>query len=370
MPSLANKLLEQFYKNLLAINQPHNLGIDNIKREIHDGNGTSLPWKMSRTQFEITVPLELSQAPGFAPLVVTSNTVVPNLNADLVDGKEASAFAELGGDVAFNDIDVGTLSSPDGLSTIITLDNAGTMEVDGEATFNDPVNCTDVATTTISSPDGNTVIATLANDGSIQFGGPANYLKIDADGHMTLHGDATVWDDIRITGAQFEFPGVADPNLVNYTLAAGGLSLKLYEFAPNDYVTFAVQVPHGYKPEGIITAHVHWMAGNRSTEEAGKDVRWELTYSAASINSVFPAGVAINMDDTVAGADDTHLMTSAASLVTTGLNISNMILCQLKRVLLGANDWASTNTGELPLFLEFDMHFEMDTVGSNDPAAK
>jgi hypothetical protein len=38
--------------------------------------------------------LESKQATGTAPLVVASTTVVPNLNADLLDGKHASEFAD------------------------------------------------------------------------------------------------------------------------------------------------------------------------------------------------------------------------------------------------------------------------------------
>lgn len=62
--------------------------IQNSSVVIDDNNNVSGVGSLS-----ISEPLTISKANGTAPLVITSTTVVNNLNADLLDGNHASAFA-------------------------------------------------------------------------------------------------------------------------------------------------------------------------------------------------------------------------------------------------------------------------------------
>ena len=34
---------------------------------------------------------------------------------------------------------------------------------------------------------------------SLHIGGSSNYLEVEADGTLEFHGDATVWDDVRVS---------------------------------------------------------------------------------------------------------------------------------------------------------------------------
>jgi len=52
---------------------------------------------VSGTTGTFTEPVTVSKAIGTAPFVITSTTVVPNLNVDQVDGKEAAAFVYVDG---------------------------------------------------------------------------------------------------------------------------------------------------------------------------------------------------------------------------------------------------------------------------------
>ena len=47
------------------------------------------------------------------------------------------------------------------------------------------------------------------------------------------------------------------------------------------------------------------------------------------------------------------------------------LVCNIRRSDTGADDtWVSTTTGQLPLLLEVDFHFEIDTVGSRTQSTK
>lgn len=66
-------------------------------------------------------------------------------------------------------------------------------------------------------------------------------------------------------------------------------------------------------------------------------------------------------------ATDVHNMTSFASIAGTGKNISSMLICRLFRNSSHADD---TFTGKSAYLLEFDLHFEVDTMGSRTETAK
>ena len=48
-----------------------------------------------------------------------------------------------------------------------------------------------------------------------------------------------------------------------------------------------------------------------------------------------------------------------------------MLICNIKRTDTGTDDtWAGTASGSLPMILEIDFHYEIDTIGSREPASK
>ena len=63
-------------------------------------------------------------------------------------------------------------------------------------------------------------------------------------------------------------------------------------------------------------------------------------------------------------ADD-HVLTDIADLTGTGMKISSILLCSLKRDVGVANDYGSD-----AYLLESDFHFEMDTIGSRQEMTK
>lgn len=225
----------------------------------------------------------------------------------------------------------------------------------------------------VSGENANQIV--LNTDGSVTFGGSANYSKVEADGTLVFAGDATVWDDMRIVPGAFDFPGVNDPAQVNWQPGGSGTTFRVYEFQLDDQAFFTCQFPHGYKTGENIYVHVHWTPGTRGNEESGKGVAWRLDYSWANIGSAFGASDTVMDDvgdanDVVVGTDHLHQMTSDYAITGTNKGISSMLVCRIYRPDVAEDTWAGTASGSLPILLEVDFHYPMDTVASRGMASK
>jgi len=181
------------------------------------------------------------------------------------------------------------------------------------------------------------------------------------------------WDDMRITPGSFDRPGIADPDYVIYYPNGGGLGVYLPEFAKNDFASFTIQLPHSYKQGEDIYVHLHWTPGSRGVAENGKTVGWKIDYSWANINGTFSDMQTVDLSDACDGTDHKHQMTSDVLLTGagSGKNISSMLICNIRRSDTGTDDtWVSTSSGQLPLLLEVDFHYPLDTAGSTTHTTK
>lgn len=211
------------------------------------------------------------------------------------------------------------------------------------------------------------------NGTELRIGGASNYTAFEADGTLEANGDAVVWDDLRINPGAFDRPGSNDPSPVAYAPNGGGLTIQLYEFAVDDYACFTVQIPHNYKTGTDIYAHVHWTPGARGNEENGKFVGWKLDYTWANIDGTFGDMATLDLKDACDGTDHKHQMTADVVIDghTAAKGVSSMLLCTIKRTDTGADDdWVSTTGGQLPMILEIDFHYQIDTIGSRERTSK
>jgi hypothetical protein len=220
-----------------------------------------------------------------------------------------------------------------------------------------------------------------SQDMSSYYDGTDGYIKTNevaaSDLHVvcgtdkTLVLDESVWDDIRIQPGSFDRPGVSDPTMVAYTPSGSGTATYLWEFDKDDIASFTVQLPHNYKQGTDIKAHIHWTAGSRGTAESGNTVGWKIDYSWINIDGAFGAMGTADLSDACDGTDHKHQTTDSVTISGTGKNISSMLICNVKRTDTGTDDtWVSTTTGELPLLLEIDFHYEIDTIGSRQAGVK
>lgn len=198
-------------------------------------------------------------------------------------------------------------------------------------------------------------------------------MTIGTASNKTLLLEQPVYDDVRVTPGSFDRPGVSDPAIVAYDVNGGGVNTYLWEFDKNDIASFTVQIPHSYKTGEDIKVHIHWTPGARGNEENGKFVGWKVDYSWANIGSTFGNMSTADLSDACEGTDHKHQMTPEVTIDghTAAKGISSMLVCNVKRTDTGADDdWASSTSGQLPMLLEIDFHFPIDTVGSRDWGSK
>jgi hypothetical protein len=197
-------------------------------------------------------------------------------------------------------------------------------------------------------------------------------VHLDTPSNKTLVLDEVVYDDIRVVPGSFDRPGASDPTMVAVT-PGGGTTTYLWEFKKNDIASFTVQLPHSYKTGQDIKVHIHWTPGDRGNEENGNTVGWKIDYTWANINGAFGTMSTADCSDACNGTDWEHDMTPDIVIDghTAAKGISSMLICNIKRTDTGTDDtWVSTTSGQLPLLLEIDFHFPIDTIGSRDWGAK
>jgi hypothetical protein len=203
---------------------------------------------------------------------------------------------------------------------------------------------------------------------SAVFGTSTNKVTIDETG-ILLEGDATVWDDIRIVPNIFDVPGNTDPDIISYRPTGSGATFKVYAFAKGDEGFFTIQFPHDYKVGSNLRAHVHWTPGPRGNEESGKIVQWRLDYTITSIGQNFIASQTVPLPGTCSGVDNKHEMTAEVDISGAGLGISSQMFGRIYRFNDASDNWVGTGA-DLPIFIEFDLHYEKDTLGSRTPTSK
>lgn len=203
----------------------------------------------------------------------------------------------------------------------------------------------------------------------VKIGTSSNYTQFSSDGSMQFVGNATNWDDIRIIPNVFDVPGGTDPDIISYQPGGSGATLKVYAFAKGDEGFFTVQLPHSYKEGSNLYAHLHWTPGPRGNEENGNVVQWRLDYTIAGHGSNFAAVQTASLADACDGTDHKHQMTGAATISGSGLTISSQMFGRVYRWDDVSDTWAGTGAN-LPIFIEFDIHYEINSIGSKTVTAK
>jgi len=203
----------------------------------------------------------------------------------------------------------------------------------------------------------------ITSDGITTIGNIAtgDISKIEADGTLVFEGAAEVWDDLRVSmdkgdnGAQLDYmPGVSN-----------GPQIWYFRFDEKvDAMSFVVQMPHSYKQGSTIHPHVHWTP--RTTGSG--TVEWNFEYSWQNYDDTTPQsfpGITTNSIVSESGltAGTHHITSLTASNVGidgTGKRVSSILICRIWRDSRTAGDTYNFDAG----LLSFDIHFQIDTVGS------
>jgi len=166
------------------------------------------------------------------------------------------------------------------------------------------------------------------------------------------------WDDLRTPVNAVRIPGSKAPGWYN-AIGTQVLGFDDEALAANEEeVYLTVQMPHGYQEGTSIVPHVHFVY---ALNEVGTNVRWGMSYQWLNVDEA--AGVTATiyaLSDATNNDAMTHRIAYFPAIVGTGKTISSILTIRLFRNSSNALD---TYTG-LADFLEFDIHYLMNTPGS------
>ncbi len=176
----------------------------------------------------------------------------------------------------------------------------------------------------------------------------------------------TMWEDLRFPADSVKAAGIKDPA---YSTFAG--DLRAYWFSPStlEELHIKAQMPHAWNGSDIHP-HVHWLATTASSV-AGHQVRWGMEYTWASIGSTISAPATVYGSTSYPNEQivaNKHYITEF-SPITPGLNqngLSSMLSIRLFRDSTVAGD--SFVHGAF--LLEFDLHYQIDMIGSRQELVK
>ena len=193
----------------------------------------------------------------------------------------------------------------------------------------------------------------------------ASDFRVACGTDKTLELVETVWDDLRVAMTR-AIPGPAlAPTFAQFVDDGGGSTgVYAYMFPDNAerQLFFSMQMPHSYKEGTDLLAHVHWSPQTVSLLQ----VDWLLEYTIANIDGTFGNTVTIKMSDLGDGTVNKHQVTASVSINGAGLTVSHMLICRIYR---DGGVGTDAFVGDAAL-LEFDVHFEVNTMGSRQELVK
>lgn len=173
-----------------------------------------------------------------------------------------------------------------------------------------------------------------------------------------------MWTDMRFPAAGLNPPGPTGAPGTNTTYG-----FPVFDSNNTELVAAFVQFPHEWAEGTTIVPHVHWC----KTTNAGGTVQWELEWWHVPIGGVITSLTTLQTDgSTVPGTPDNntqweHLISSFGDVDTTGWEISDMLICHVKRI---GGDATYDTYGADAALLEFDIHYQKDARGSVNPFNK
>lgn len=172
----------------------------------------------------------------------------------------------------------------------------------------------------------------------------------------------SVWGDILVNLSTTTGGGTLTPptwTKINDN-GAGSPGVWAYSFsgtaAATNYVVFQLQLPHAYRDGTTLKPHVHWVQAGTG---AGT-VRWYLEYCIYPYNTVVGSTTVTYADATAPAAVKKAQLTALPDIDGSSCTGSTIISCTLWR------DAAQDTCTDAVYGLYFDMHIELDKLGSNE----
>lgn len=205
------------------------------------------------------------------------------------------------------------------------------------------------------------IAASDLNLTNIKFGDGSNYSTFEADGTLVFYGNATVWEDLRIS-LNTRYSGNTTPDLDPF---AGSSSLLEYTFdggSQMEEIFFEVQLPHSWAEGTTIKPHVHWSPRTAGTG----NVVWQFEYTWSNFLGTYPTPTTITVTQAADGTAYKSQIAAFPDITDATKKISSLLMCRLFR---DPSHTSDTYAGDAYL-LGFDIHYEINTVGSRQEYTK
>lgn len=138
-----------------------------------------------------------------------------------------------------------------------------------------------------------------------------------------------------------------------------GVILKFFNPTVQNELYFTVQMPHAWKYGTDLSPHLHWVG--LSDGGVNEKVRWGLEYTWQNLGTVYGNTTIIYGDTNHLDEDivkDKHYLTAFPDISGEGNGISSMLVCRIFR------DASNDNYNDFVGLLEFDIHYQIDSLGS------
>jgi len=174
--------------------------------------------------------------------------------------------------------------------------------------------------------------------------------------------DDQAWDDLRFPAQGIDPTGGtsdADRDKVDSTY----IGTLLFDSTSAQLIAGIAQMPHSWKEGSVIRPHIHWMPTDANTG----NVVWKFSYVLANVNGVFQDSyLELTVTDAADGNANKHQITGFGEIDMTEYKLSTIMLWRITR--LAANE--SDTYGADARLLEFDIHYQIDALGSGQEYLK
>jgi len=210
--------------------------------------------------------------------------------------------------------------------------------------------------------DDLTLLSTAsATKGEVHIGGDGvtDTSTFEDDGTLRFDGDAVVWDDIHFPQSPPKTVGAGNPTLVTFLGNLRGYAYAVgdaHDFDPQEY-------KHNGKQGAQAVIHIHFVT--RSTVGTDTAIKWEVEFSTANVNTVFPTPTVASAEVVIPGGTPalTHVIADITTF--TAGNIASQMFMRVKRVAA-----AGVAPATDPVIVGVHYHYQIDTAGSRQIFSK
>lgn len=188
-----------------------------------------------------------------------------------------------------------------------------------------------------------------------------NYLEIESDGTIVLHGDASGWKDRNFSGVSAGNPA-ASPDFIDWNAT----TIKVAAFdgvATEESLHAGDEIQHDYNEGSDLVFHIHWAP----TDTGSGNVKWQMEIIIISGTTVRYSGT-ISAIDSADGTAWEEKRLNIGTLTGTSFVIGDQIGM---RVFRDPSDGADTYGSDAAIAFTFGYHYEIDTpAGSRQITTK